>query len=126
MRTRSLLGVLSLLLALSPAAWSQPKADALVSDFKAQPLYRAADLTWKVRASGAERLTFQIVRADTFADGPYTEVALVQSTPGKTAYEYVDRSVGAESRYHYKLIVKETGETLGPISTRPYFSPPAT
>lgn len=126
MVTRSFLGVLSLLIALAPAARAQAPTETVVTDFKAQPLYRAADLTWKVRATGGRPMTFQIVRADTFADGPYTEVAVVESIPGKSAYHYVDRSVGAEARYHYKLVIKETGQTFGPISTRPYFSPPAT
>jgi hypothetical protein len=97
-----------------------------VTGFKAQPLYRAASLTWKVGARSEQRLTFLITRSDTFVEGPYTAVAAVESTPGKTSYEYVDKSVGTEAKYYYKLLVKETGETLGPVSTRPYFSPPAT
>ncbi len=46
MLARMVLGALSLLLALSPAAWPQTKASSVVTDFKAQPLYRAATLTW--------------------------------------------------------------------------------
>jgi hypothetical protein len=53
-------------------------------------------------------------------------VGLVDLSPDKNAYEYVDKSMGAESKYYYKLVIKETGEYFGPIPTRPYFSPPAT
>lgn len=126
MLRRWLPSFLALVLAVSPAAWAQPKPEAPVTGFKAQPLYRAASLTWKVGARGEQRLTFLITRSDTFVEGPYTAVAAVESTPGKTSYEYVDKSVGTEAKYYYKLLVKETGETLGPVSTRPYFSPPAT
>lgn len=126
MLRRWLPSLLALVLAVAPAAWAQQKPGAPVTGFKAQPLYRAASLTWTVGARGEQRLTFLITRSDTFAEGPYTEVAAVESTPGKTAYEYVDRSVGTEAKYYYKLLVKETGDTLGPVSTRPYFSPPAT
>ncbi len=114
-----------LVLLVAPGARGERPSDAPVTDFKAQPLYRAVSLRWKVTAP-EQRLTVQIARADTFADGPYTEVATVPSAAGKTSYEYVDRSVGTEAKYFYRLHVKETGQTVGPISTRPYFSPPAT
>lgn len=126
MLRRWLPSLLVLVLAVSPAPGAPGGPAGLVTDFKGQPLYRAASLTWKVDGRGERRLTFQILRADTFAEGPYTEVAAVESTPGKTSYEYVDKSVGTEAKYYYKLLVKETGDTLGPISIRPYFSPPAT
>ena len=126
MRPRSFLLFACLLLLWSPAAWPEQKSEATVTDFKAQPLYRAASLTWKVRKQLAQPFTFQILRSDTFVEGPYTEIAAFQSTPAKASYEYVDKNVGTEAKYYYKLIIKETGEALGPVPTRPYFSPPAT
>jgi hypothetical protein len=107
------------------AIWSQ-KADPTVVDFKVQALYRAAMLTWKVKDGLKSPVAVQIFRADTFEEGPYQEVETVSLTPGKSTYEYVDKSMGAESKYYYKLVIKETTESFGPIPTRPYFSPPAT
>lgn len=126
MPRRWLPSLLALVLAVSPAAWAQQSPGGAVTGFKAQSLYRAASLTWTVAARAEQRLTFLITRSDTFVEGPYAEVATVQSTPGKASYEYVDKSVGTEAKYYYKLHIKETGETLGPVPTRPYFSPPAT
>ncbi len=105
--------------------WTQ-KADPTILDFKVQALYRAAKLTWKVKDGFKGGLAVQILRADTFEEGPYKEVDSVNLTPGKSAYEYVDKTMGAEAKYYYKLLIKETDESFGPIPTRPYFSPPAT
>jgi len=112
-------------LLIPEAIWSQ-KADATVVDFKVQALYRAAMLTWKTKDGLKSPVAVQIFRADTFEEGPYQEVETVSLTPGKKTYEYVDKSMGAESKYYYKLVIKETNESFGPIPTRPYFSPPAT
>ena len=89
-------------------------------------MYRAAKLTWKVSTDLKSAMAVQILRADTFEEGPYKEVEIIQLTPGKSAYEYVDKSMGAEAKYFYKLIIKESNESFGPLPTRPFFSPPAT
>lgn len=114
-----------ILLTISNESWSQ-KADPTITVFKAEALYRAAKLTWKTKGDLKNEITVQIMRADTFEDGPYQEVDLVKITPGKSSYEYVDKGMGAEAKYYYKLIIKDTNETFGPLPTRPYFSPPAT
>ncbi len=106
-------------------SWSQ-KADSTILDFRVQALYRAAKLTWKIKEGFKSGLSVQILRADTFEEGPYKEVDTVNLTPGKSTYEYVDKTMGAEAKYYYKLLIKETDESFGPIPTRPYFSPPAT
>lgn len=111
---------------LSPLMAISQKAEPTILDFKVQPLYRAAKLTWKVKVDLKSGMVLQILRADTFEEGPYKEVEAVNLTPGKNAYEYVDKSMGAEAKYYYKLVIKETNESFGPIPTRPYFSPPAT
>lgn len=105
--------------------WTQ-KADSTILDFRVQALYRAAKLTWRVKEGFKSGLGVQILRADTFEEGPYKEVDVVNLTSGKNMYEYVDKSMGAEAKYYYKLVIKETEESFGPIPTRPYFSPPAT
>ena len=110
---------------LASAALAQ-KADPTVADFKVQALYRAAKLTWSVTANLKDQMSLKILRAASSADGPYQEVEVVKLTPGKSTYDHIDKSMGAESMYFYKLVVNETGETFGPISTRPFFSPPAT
>jgi len=102
------------------------KPDPTIADFKIQSLYRAAKLTWSVPASLKDPLTLKILRASSSADNPYQEVEVVKLIPGKSAYDYLDKSMGAESMYFYKLVVTETGESFGPIATRPFFSPPAT
>ena len=111
---------------LGPQVAMSQKADPTILDFKVQALYRAAKLTWKTRDGLKDRLSAQILRAETFEEGPYLEVGVVDLSPDKNAYEYVDKSMGAESKYYYKLGIRETGEFFGPIPTRPYFSPPAT
>jgi hypothetical protein len=109
-----------------PQVTMSQKADPTIVDFKVQALYRAAKLTWKTRDSLKDQLSVQILRAETFEEGPYQEVDAIGLLPSKNAYEYVDKTMGAESKYYYKLVIKETGEFFGPIPTRPYFSPPAT
>ncbi len=111
---------------LSPQVTRSQKADSTIVDFKIQALYRSAMLTWKAKDNLKSPVAVQILRADTFEDGPYQEVETITLTPGKKTYEYVDKSMGAESKYYYKLVIKETNESFGPIPTRPFFSPPAT
>jgi hypothetical protein len=105
--------------------WTQ-KTDPTILDFKVQALYRAAKLSWKVKEGFKSGMSVQILRADTFEEGPYKEVDTVNLTPGKSTYEYVDKTMGAEAKYYYKLFIKENDESFGPIPTRPFFSPPAT
>jgi hypothetical protein len=117
--------IFALSLLIPEATWSQ-KTDPTIVDFKIQALYRSAMLTWKARDDLKAPVAVQIFRADTFEEGPYQEVETVSLTPGKKTYEYIDKSMGAESKYYYKLVIKETNESFGPIPTRPFFSPPAT
>jgi hypothetical protein len=117
--------IFAVTLFVPPVALSQ-KADPAILDFKVQPMYRAAKLSWRAKADLKNEMAVQILRADTFEDGPYKEVGVVKITPGKSSYEYIDKSMGAEAKYYYKLAIKETNETFGPLPTRPYFSPPAT
>ena len=115
-----------LIFLLNPyGAWSQ-KADPTLTGFKVEPLYRAAKLTWKTLGDLKSEMTVQILRADSFDDAPYQEVAVVKIAPGKSAYDYFDKSMGSEAKYFYKLVIKESNESFGPLSTRPFFSPPAT
>ena len=102
------------------------KTDPSIVDFKVQALYRAAKLTWKAKDGLKDPLSVQILRSETFEEGPYKELEVTKLVPGTTTYDYVDKSMGTESKYHYKLVIKETGESFGPVATRPYFSPPAT
>ena len=121
-----LCGLFIFIIFFPPQIGLAQKADPTIVDFKVQAMYRAAKLTWKVKSDLKNTLTVQILRADTFDEGPYKEIETINLTPGKSAYEYVDKSMGAEAKYYYKLIIKDTNETFGPLPTRPYFSPPAT
>lgn len=107
-------------------AWSQQTAGPAVTGFKAQPLYRAASLTWKIKGQFKQGVAFHILRSDASIEGPYEEVGAVNYDPSKSSYEYVDKSMGTEVQYYYKLSIDGTGESYGPVSARPYFSPPAT
>ena len=111
---------------LAPQVTMSQKANPTIVDFKVQALYRSAKLTWKTSDSLKNQLSLQILRADTFEDEPYKEVDVINLVPGKNAYDYVDKSMGSEAKLYYKLVIKETGESFGPIPTRPFFSPPAT
>ncbi len=115
---------LLILIVAHPA--SAQKTDSTITDFRIQAMYRAAKLSWKVNSPLKTEMAVQILRADTSEEGPYKEVEIIRLTPGKTAYEYVDKSMGAEAKYFYKLVIKETNESFGPLPTRPFFSPPAT
>jgi len=103
-----------------------PSQSATFAEFKVDALYRAAKVSWKTAGDPKAEMSVQIMRADTFEEGPYQEVGVVKITPGKSSYEYIDKSMGAEAKYYYKLIIKETNESMGPKPTRPFFSPPAT
>ena len=111
---------------LVPAMALSQKADPSIFDFKVDAMYRAAKLTWKTKGDVKNETAVQILRADTFEEGPYKEVGVVKITPGKSSYEYIDKSIGSESKYYYKLMIKETDESFGPLPSRPFFSPPAT
>lgn len=97
-----------------------------VSDFKAQSLYRAVALSWVVKSPFKSDVVFQITRSDSFVEGPYEVIASFPYDKNKNEYDYLDKSLGSESKFYYKLIVKGTEETYGPVAARPYFSPPAT
>jgi len=62
-------------------------------------------LTWSVPASLKDPMALKILRAPSSEEGPYQEVEVVKLIPGKSAYDYVDKSMGAESMYFYKLVV---------------------
>ncbi len=111
---------------LVPQVTMSQKANPTIVDFKVQALYRSAKLTWKTSDGLKNQLSLQILRADTFEDEPYKEVDVINLVPGKNDYDYVDKSMGSEAKLYYKLVIKETGESFGPIPTRPFFSPPAT
>jgi hypothetical protein len=111
---------------LIPSVGLPQKGDATLGDFRVQAEFHAARLTWKANSGLKKEMAVQVLRADTSEDGPYKEIAVVEITPGKQKYEYIDKSMRTEAKYYYKLLVKETNESLGPIAARPFFSPPAT
>jgi hypothetical protein len=119
------IGLLSIAFSVAIFA-GKTMADNSISDFKAQSLYRAVALSWVVQTPFKNEVVFQILRSDTFVDGPYEEVTTLPYDKNKKAYDYLDKSLGSESKYYYKLVIKGTDETYGPVAARPYFSPPAT
>ena len=125
MKTGTLFAVLIFAFFLTVPGES-PSQSSTFTDFKVDALYRAAKVSWKTAGDPKGEMSVQIMRADTFEDGPYQEVGVVKITPGKSSYEYIDKSMGAEAKYYYKLMIKETNESIGPKPTRPFFSPPAT
>lgn len=121
----TVIAVLLLALPVEICADKDSRGDS-ISDFKAQSLYRAVALSWVVKTPFNNQVIFQLLRSDSFVEGPYEEVATVAYDQSKKAYDYLDKSLGSESKFYYKLIIKGTGETYGPVAARPYFSPPAT
>jgi hypothetical protein len=99
---------------------------APISDFKAQSVFRAVELKWKVITPYKKEVGFQILRSDSFAEGPYEQIVTVPCNKESTEYSYYDKGVPSESTYYYKLVVIGGGETYGPVSARPFFSLPAT
>jgi hypothetical protein len=104
---------------------SSETPSAAIKDFKIEALYRSAKLTWKAAVPVSAPQTVQIMRADG-KSAKFAEIAVVALSSDKQSYEYVDKKMGTAAEYQYKLIIKETGESLGPASVRPFFSPPAT
>ena len=100
--------------------------DASISDFKAQSRYRAVKLKWKVKTPFKKGVTFQIIRSDSFVEGPYEEIATVPYVKEKKRYTYIDKKFRGESDFFYKLVVTGGGKIYGPISARPTFSLPST
>jgi len=100
--------------------------DASISDFKAYPLYRSVKLKWKVKTPLKKGVTFQIIRSDSFVEGPYEEIATIPYVKEKKRYTYIDKKFRGESDFFYKLDVTGAGKTYGPISSRPTFSRPST
>jgi hypothetical protein len=125
MKTATLFAVLIFTVFLIVPGESSSQSSTF-ADFRVDALYRAAKVSWKTAGDPKGEMSVQIMRADTFEDGPYQEVGVVKITPGKSSYEYIDKSMGAEAKYYYKLVIKETSESIGPKPTRPFFSPPAT
>jgi hypothetical protein len=122
------LTVISVLLLVGPAdiVADEKSQGNSVTDFKAQSLYRAVALSWVVITPFKGEVVFELLRADSFIEGPYEVIATILYDKSKNAYDYLDKSLGSESKFYYKLIVKGTQETYGPVAARPYFSPPAT
>jgi hypothetical protein len=100
--------------------------NASITDFKTQSLYRAVKLNWTVKIPFKKEVVFQIIRSDSFVEGPYEEVVKIPYVKENVNYTYYDKSIGTESKYYYKLIVIGEAETYGPAAARPYFSPPTT
>ena len=119
------LAIIATLPAVAASA-DEESGRASISDFKAQSVFRAVELKWRVITPYEKEVAFGILRSDSFAEGPYEEIATVPYNKENTEYSYYDKGVPSESTYYYKLVVIGGGETYGPVSARPSFSLPAT
>jgi hypothetical protein len=119
------LAIVATLPAMAASA-DEESGRASISDFKAQPAFRAVKLKWRVITPYEKEVAFGILRSDSFPEGPYEEIATVPYNRVNTEYSYYDKGVPSESTYYYKLVVIGGGETYGPVSARPFFSVPAT
>ena len=115
-----------IVLTASASLADEDPAGVSISDFKSLPLHRAVELTWKVKAPFTKEVTFQILRSDSFSDGPYKEVAIVPYVKENIKYTYIDKKVKAKSKYYYKLVVIGSGEIYGPVPGKPFFALPST
>ncbi|MBI5287264.1 MAG: hypothetical protein HY878_06720 [Deltaproteobacteria bacterium] len=121
---RYLFGLLAILgVSALTLVWAESPLN--VSDFKARPLYRAVELTWKVEDPSRDYGTFTLYRSSN-PDGPYNAIKTIEHDRKSASFKYIDREIGFEALYYYKLTIDSTGATYGPISARAYFSPPVT
>lgn len=111
--------------AMARAADKDPGGPS-ISDFKAQSLFRGVKLKWNVKTPFKKEVAFQLLRSDSFAEGPYQAIGTLPYSKDKGEYTYLDKSMPSESKYFYKLVVVGTAESYGPVSARPFFSPPGT
>ena len=108
-------------------AHAEEKAkQATISEFRAQPRYKAVRLTWEARIGGKDQLTFEIYRSMVRPDGDYTLVRSINGRPEVERYRYIDRALPVEENYFYKIQIPQTKETFGPLQVRPPFSLPST
>lgn len=128
LRISVILVAVTAMIALPASASSadEDPAGESISDFKTMSLFRGVELTWKVKNPFKKEVAFQILRSDSFSDGPYKEVATVSYVKENIKYTYIDKRVSAKSKYYYKLVATGSGEIYGPVPGRPFFALPST
>jgi len=124
------LGLMIALVAILPGVgFSQEKVS--IHDFYVLDWLKALKLVWKARAPEGAEGTFEVYRSDE-VNGPYS---LVQETKlgdkefidviTKT-YLFFDRRLEANHSYYYKLGLRGTNQTLGPLRGLARGGPPGT
>jgi len=97
-----------------------------ITEIRVMPRHKAVRLTWKATVPEDTPMTFEIRRSMVSPDGDEVLVVTIEAEPGEKSYRYVDKSVPVEENYFYKIVIPETGETMGPFQVRPPFSLPST
>ena len=98
----------------------------IITETRVMPRHKAVRLTWKATVPEDSPMTFEIRRSMVSPDGDEVLVTTIEAEPGKKSYRYVDKSVPVEENYFYRIVIPETGETMGPFQARPPFSLPST
>jgi hypothetical protein len=98
----------------------------IITETRVMPRHKAVRLTWKATVPEQGPVTFEIRRSMVSPDGDEVLVTTIEAKPGENSYRYVDKSVPVEENYFYKIVIPETGETMGPFQARPPFSLPST
>jgi hypothetical protein len=101
-------------------------AGSIITEARVMPRHKAVRLAWKATVPEDGPITFEIRRSMVSPDGDEVLVATIEAEPGEKSYRYVDKSVPVEENYFYKIVIPETGETMGPLQARPPFSLPST
>ena len=99
---------------------------SVITETRVMPRHKAVRLTWKATVPEDSLMTFEIRRSMVSPDGDDVLVTTIEAKPGTKSYRYVDKTVPVEENYFYKIVIPETGETMGPFQVRPPFSLPST
>jgi hypothetical protein len=107
-------------------AVAEEHGGSTITEIRVMARHKAVRLTWKARVPEEPPLTFEIHRSMVSPDADAVQVTAIEAKPGEKSYRYVDKSIPVEENYFYKIVIPETGETVGPFQVRPPFSLPST
>ncbi|MGD0626549.1 MAG: hypothetical protein ABSB32_17785 [Thermodesulfobacteriota bacterium] len=121
--------VVALVTFLPGVGFSQEKVS--IYDFYVFNWLKAVKLNWKADAPEGVEGTFQVYRSDK-ENGPYSLVqeirlgdrGFIDVTTG--TYVFFDRKVEADHSYYYKLGLRGSSQSLGPLKGLARSGPPGT
>ena len=119
-------GTGSLFVSITEAVAEEHGGGPIITETRVMPRHKAVRLTWKATVPEDIPMTFEIRRSMVSPDEDDVLVTTIEARPGKRSYRYVDKTIPVEENYFYRIVIPETGETMGPFQVRPPFSLPST